>query len=107
MNTRMNAYDTRLNRLDNRVNRLQDRMESGFATVSALAALHPNPRATGKTQIAIGGGLYRDNVAGAIGIFHNFNDNVMLSVGAAYGGSESWAGNVGLTFSFGKNKKNK
>lgn len=100
MNTRMNAYDTRLNNLDKRVDKIQDRMESGFATMAALSGLHPNPRAKGKTQVAVSGGLYRDNVAGAIGIFHNFKDNVMLSVGAAYGGDESWAGNVGLTFSW-------
>lgn len=100
LNNRMNTYDSRLNSLDKRVDKIQDRMESGFATMAALAALHPNPRAKSKTQVAVAGGMYRDNVAGAVGIFHNFKDNVMLSVGAAYGGEESWAGNVGLTFSW-------
>lgn len=100
INNRMNAYDSRLNSLDKRVDRIQNRMESGFATMAALSGLHPNPRAKGKTQVAVAGGMYRDNIAGAVGIFHNFKDNIMLSVGAAYGGEESWAGNVGLTFSW-------
>lgn len=97
------------NRLDNtnsRINKLDDKLESGLATVTALTALHPNPRAQGRTQVAVGTGMYRDNVAGAVGIFHYINDNTMLSAGASYGGNHEFAGNVGITFNLGK-KKNK
>lgn len=91
------------NRVDNiqqQINRLDNRLERGLATVTALTALHPNPRHQGKTQISVGTGMYADNVAGAIGVFHYLNDRVMLSGGASYGGGDSWAGNLGITIGF-------
>lgn len=100
LSNKIYQYDTRLNNLDRRVDKIESKMESGFATMSALAGLHPNPKAKGRTQVAVAGGMYKDNVAGAVGIFHNVNNNIMLSVGAAYGGKESWAGNVGINFSW-------
>lgn len=96
-----------LQRLNNKVDimeqamyKLDDKMNKGLATVSALASLHPNPRHQGKTQVSIGSGVYNTNVAGAIGLFHYVNNNVMVSIGASYGGSNSWAGNVGLSIGF-------
>ena len=94
---RVNGMQSSINYLDKRIDNLDSRLEQGLATVTALTALHPNPRHNGKTQIAIGTGMYADNVAGAIGIFHYLNDRVMLNAGAAYGGNTSWAGNVGIT----------
>ena len=79
-----------LQRLNNKVDvmeqamyKLDDKMNKGLATVSALASLHPNPRYQGKTQVSIGSGVYNTNVAGAIGLFHYVNDNVMVSIGAS------------------------
>ena len=101
------ALGTNLQRLDQKVDRvidgvyqLNDKVDKGLATVTALTSLHPNPRFKGKTQVAIGSGVYNNNVAGAVGIFHYVNDNVMVSIGASYGGSNSWAGNVGLSIGF-------
>ena len=93
VNTRMDSMQSQIDRLDNR-------LEQGLATVTALTALHPNPRHQGKTQISIGAGMYADNVAGAVGVFHYLNDKVMLSAGASYGGDSSFAGNVGITIGF-------
>ena len=92
--------NTRVNNLQSQVNRLDNKIESGLATVTALTALHPNPRHQGKTQISIGTGMYADNVAGAVGVFHYLNNKVMLSAGASYGGDKSFAGNVGITIGF-------
>lgn len=88
---------SQIDKTNKRIDRLDNRMEQGFATVTALTALHPNPRHKGKTQISIGTGMYADNFAGAIGVFHYLNDRIMLNAGAAYGGDSSWAGNFGIT----------
>lgn len=93
----LNNMQGRVNSLGHKINNVERRMEQGLATVTALTALHPNPRHQGKTQISVGTGMYSDNVAGAVGIFHYLNDRVMLNAGAAYGGDTSWAGNVGIT----------
>ena len=96
----VSKLNTRVDGLQSQINKLDDRLERGLATVTALTSLHPNPRFKGKTQVAIGSGVYNNNVAGAVGIFHYVNDNVMVSIGASYGGSSSWAGNVGLSIGF-------
>lgn len=93
----VNSMQGQVNNLGHKINNVERRMEQGLATVTALTALHPNPRHKGKTQISVGSGMYADNVAGAVGIFHYLNDRVMLNAGAAYGGDTSWAGNVGIT----------
>ena len=93
----VNNMQGQVNSLGRKINNVERRMEQGLATVTALTALHPNPRHKGKTQIAVGTGMYSDNVAGAVGIFHYLNERVMLNAGAAYGGDTSWAGNVGIT----------
>lgn len=93
----VNGMQGQINSLGHKINNVERRMEQGLATVTALTALHPNPRHQGRTQISVGTGIYADNVAGAVGIFHYLNDRVMLNAGAAYGGDTSWAGNVGIT----------
>lgn len=97
MNGQLNNLKSDINRLDGRINRLDDKLEGGLATVTALTQLHPNPRFKGRTQIAIGSGMYADNVAGAVGIFHWINDRIMLNASAAYGGQSQWAGGVGIS----------
>lgn len=96
----MSRVNTRMDSMQSQIDRLDNRLEQGLATVTALTALHPNPRHQGKTQISIGAGMYADNVAGAVGVFHYLNDKVMLSAGASYGGDSSFAGNVGITIGF-------
>lgn len=105
----LNATNNQINNIKNQVdantakiNRVENRLESGLATVSALTALHPNPRSNEKLEVAIGAGMYADNVAGAIGLFYHPNDRVMLSIGAAYGGEDQFAGNFGITFGLGR-----
>lgn len=105
MNNQVNNIQNQVDRNTQAIDRLQNRMESGFATVTALTGLHPNPRSKEKLEISTSMGIYRDNVAGAIGIFYHPCDRVQLSIGAAYGGHESWAGNIGVTFSIGGHKK--
>ena len=92
--------NSRVNDIQQQVDRLDNKLEKGLATVTALTSLHPNPRYKGKTQVSIGAGMYADNIAGAIGIFHWINDKIMLSAGASYGGDSSFAGNVGITIGF-------
>lgn len=93
----VNNMQGQINSLSGKINHVEKRMEQGLATVTALTALHPNPRHKGKTQVSIGTGMYADNFAGAVGIFHYLNDRVMLNAGASYGGDSSWAGNFGVT----------
>jgi len=100
MKNDVSRLNTRVDGLQSQVNRLDNKLEKGLATVTALTGLHPNPRYKGKTQVSIATGMYADNVAGAIGIFHYINDKIMLSAGASYGGDSSWAGNVGITIGF-------
>jgi archaellum component FlaC len=92
--------NTRVDELQSQINRLDNKLEQGLATVTALTGLHPNPRHQGKTQISVAAGMYADNVAGAVGVFHYLNDKVMLSAGASYGGDSSFAGNLGITIGF-------
>ena len=96
----VSQLNSRVNDIQSQVDKLDNKLEKGLATVTALTALHPNPRHKGKTQISVGAGMYADNVAGAIGIFHWLTDRIMLSAGASYGGDDSWAGNVGITIGF-------
>jgi hypothetical protein len=105
VNSQMSAIKSEVDRNSFRINKLEDRLESGLATVSALTALHPNPRSHEKLEVAVGAGMYADNVAGAIGVFYHPNDRVMISAGASYGGDNQFAGNFGITFSLGRKRK--
>ena len=106
MNNQVSNIKNQVDRNAERIGNVEHRLKSGLATVSALTALHPNPRSNEKLEVAIGGGMYADQAAGAIGLFYHPNNRVQLSIGAAYGGHDSWAGNVGITFGLGrKNKK--
>lgn len=96
----VSQLNSRVNDIQAQVDKLDNKLEKGLATVTALTALHPNPRHQGRTQISVGAGMYADNVAGAIGIFHWLTDKIMLSAGASYGGDSSFAGNVGITIGF-------
>lgn len=105
INNQMNNLKNQIDRNSFRINKIEDRLESGLATVSALTALHPNPRSNEKLEVSVGAGMYADNVAGAIGLFYHPNDRVMLSIGASYGGDDQFAGNFGITFGIGRKRK--
>lgn len=104
INNQMSSLQNQIDTNSQRINKLDNKLESGLATVSALTALHPNPRFTGKTEVSVGMGMYADNVAGAVGIFHHFNDRIMMNVAASYGGDSQWAGSCGVTFGIGRMK---
>ena len=95
----------RVDKLNDRIDTMGNKMKQGFATVTALTSLHPNPRSNEKLEVSIGTGMYQDTVAGAIGLFYHPNDRVQIYAGAAYGGHDSWAGGAGMTFSLGKRRK--
>jgi len=96
----------RVDRLDTRLDDMNSRMKQGFATITALTSLHPNPRSNEKLEVSFGTGIYMDTMAGAVGLFYHPNDRVQIYAGGAYGGHDSWAGGAGITFSLGGHKKN-
>jgi autotransporter adhesin len=102
LSNQVSGLSDRVDLLDNRLNNLNSKMKQGFATVTALTSLHPNPRSNEKLEVSIGTGIYEDTFAGAIGLFYHPNDRVQIYAGAAYGGHESWAGGVGVTFGIGR-----
>lgn len=101
----INNIGDRVDGLSNRLDTMGSKMKQGFATVTALTSLHPNPRSNEKLEVSIGTGMYQDTVAGAIGLFYHPNDRVQVYAGAAYGGHDSWAGGAGVTFSIGGKRK--
>ena len=103
-NQNVQAIQQGLADTNHRIDKLQDKMNKGFATVTALTGLHPNPRANTKLEVAVSGGIYEDTAAGAAGLFYHPNDRVQLNAGVSYGGDDSFAGNVGVTFSIGRRK---
>lgn len=105
LNNQVSGISDRVDRLDNRIDSMNNKMKQGFATVTALTSLHPNPRSKEKLEVSIGTGMYMDTCAGALGLFYHPNDRVQVYAGAAYGGHDSWAGGAGVTFSLGKRKK--
>ena len=101
LSNQVHNLSDRVDTLDNRIDNMNSKMKQGFATVTALTSLHPNPRSNEKLEVAIGTGIYQDTMAGAVGLFYHPNDRVQVYAGAAYGGHESWAGGAGITFSLG------
>ena len=87
--------------LGSAVNKLGDRIERVGAGAAALAALHPldfDP--DNKLDFAAGFGNYRGASAVAIGAFYRPSENVMFSVGGAFGGGEDMV-NAGVSFKVG------
>jgi len=92
------ALDANLSRVEHDLNQTQREMKGGFAAAAAMAALVPNARAAGDTQISVGTGTYRGRAGMALGGFHYINDNVLVNVGASYAGSNSTTFKAGVTF---------
>ena len=81
---------------------LDSQMKKGVAGAAALAALDPldyDPE--NKLNFAAGVGSYKGESATALGMFYRPNENVMFSLGGAFGNGENmW--NAGITFNLDK-----
>jgi hypothetical protein len=99
MRGRINQYGQDINNLNNRIDKVEQNTRAGLATVTALTSLHPNPRANTPIELSLGMGVYKDQCAGATGVFIHPNEYSMLQGGIAYGNEDNWAGFVGVTFS--------
>lgn len=90
------------NNLNRGLSELDSRMKKGVAGAAALAALNPldyDPE--NKLNFAAGVGSYKGESATALGMFYRPNENVMFSVGGAFGNGENmW--NAGITFNLDK-----
>lgn len=93
----LQSLNTGVENVERQVDDLDDKVRGGFASVAALSGLVPNARATGGTQISLGTGAYRNKAGLAVGGFHYINDNVLLNVGASYGGEKSTIVKGGVT----------
>ena len=98
MNKRMDNYGRDIAMVNNRVSDLEHNMYAGLATVTALTSLHPNPRSTAPIELSVGTGIFRDQVAGAVGLFAHPNDRIMIQGGFSFD-------NVGITIGTGKSQK--
>ena len=94
------TLDSNLYRVEEDVRDLKRDFNRGMASMAAMSALVPNPRAAGNTSLSIGTGAYSGHTAMAIGGFHHINDNVMLNAGAAWGNSRDVAYRLGVTWSW-------
>ena len=94
------SLDSNLYRVESDLRDLRRDFRRGMASMSAMSALVPNPRAHGNTSLAIGTGAYDGHTAAAIGGFHYLTDNIMLNAGVAWGNSSDAAYRMGVTFSW-------
>ena len=98
--------NNRVSQMANEFNRglseLDSRMKKGVAGAAALAALNPldyDPE--NKLNFAAGVGSYKGESAAALGMFYRPNENIMFSLGGAFGNGENmW--NAGITFNLDK-----
>lgn len=87
-----------INQIENKIDHVENKLNKGMAAMSALTALVPNARASGRTQLSVGTGTYGDKVGIAAGAFHYVNNRVLVNAGASYGGSGDMAFRAGITF---------
>ena len=94
------TLDTNLYRVETDLKDLRRDFENGMASMSAMSALVPNPRAAGNTSLSVGTGAYNGRTAVAVGGFHHINDNIMLNAGVAWGNNSEAAYRLGITWSW-------
>lgn len=92
--------DTSLARVEGDLRGLRRDFERGMASMAAMSALVPNPRAYGNTSLSVGTGAYSGHTAMAVGGFHYLTDNIMLNAGVAWGNSHDASYRLGLTWSW-------
>lgn len=100
LSSSVKTLDSNLYRIEEDVRDLKRDFNRGMASMAAMSALVPNPRAAGNTSLSVGTGAYSGHTAMAIGGFHHINDNVMLNAGAAWGNSRDVAYRLGVTWSW-------
>ncbi|MBR1915216.1 MAG: YadA-like family protein [Alphaproteobacteria bacterium] len=94
------TLDSNLYRVEEDLRDLRRDFNNGMASMSAMSALVPNPRAAGNTSLSVGTGAYNGRTAVAVGGFHHINDNIMLNAGAAWGNASDVAYRLGITWSW-------
>jgi hypothetical protein len=99
MRTTLDQHSHDIDYLNDRVSGLQQDIRAGLATVTALTSLHPNPRAEGIAELSFGIGTYKDQCAGAAGLFIHPTSWSMVQGGFAFGNRNNYAGYVGITLS--------
>ena len=94
------VLDNNLYRVESDLKDLKKEFKNGMASLSAMSALVPNPRATGNTSLSVGTGMYDGHTAVAFGGFHHLTDNIMLNAGAAWGNANDLTYRMGITWSW-------
>jgi len=94
------TLDSNLYRVDHELRDLRHDFNAGMASMAAMSALVPNPRAAGDTSLSLGTGAYSGHTAVAFGGFHYLTDNVLLNAGAAWGNTNDVSYRLGVTWSW-------
>ena len=92
--------DYQVNDLNYKYKKLHHEFRAGMASMAAMSALLPNPRAHGDTSLSLGTGAYSGHGAVAVGGFHHITDNLMLNAGVAWGNSNDASYRMGVTYSW-------
>jgi len=84
--------------LNRRISNVDRRVDDVGAMAAAFSAMVPDPRGTGGTQASFGVGVYEDSTALSAGLFHFFDECILLNVGVSHGFRENQtAGRAGMT----------
>ena len=101
LNGRVDKVEDSMNTMNHRITKLDRRVDKVGAGAAALAALHPldfDP--DNKWDIAGGYGHYAGQSAMALGAYYRPNEDVMFSIGGAFGNSEDMI-NAGVSVKVG------
>jgi autotransporter adhesin len=84
--------------LNRRISNVDRRVDDVGAMAAAFSAMVPDPRGSSGTQASFGLGVYEDSTALSAGLFHFFDECVLLNVGVSHGFRENQtAGRAGMT----------
>ena len=101
LNSRVDKVEDSMNTMNHRITKLDRRVDKVGAGAAALAALHPldfDP--DNKWDIAGGYGHYAGQSAMALGAYYRPNEDVMFSIGGAFGNGEDMI-NAGVSVKVG------
>lgn len=104
INDKVTNLHERVDGMNHRISKLDDRVDKVGAGAAALAALHPlDYDPDDKLDIAAGYGHYAGASAMALGAYYRPNENVMFSIGGAFGNGEEMI-NAGVSLKVGPGK---
>jgi autotransporter adhesin len=84
--------------LNRRISNVDRRVDDVGAMAAAFSAMVPDPRGSSGTQASFGLGVYQDSTALSAGLFHFFDECILLNVGVSHGFRENQtAGRAGMT----------